>query len=134
MGSSYEITEAHLEEVEEAAAQGCSQEQCAAVIGLGRATWHRRVKEAEEGSPASRLKEVWRRGRSVAVRAVENAAFECALKAKDDPRYQTSMIFWLKTQAEWSASEEHDIRIRTDTESRDELAGAIRQLASGEEA
>ena len=37
-----------------------------------------------------------------AVETVEDVAFRCATKAEDDPRYQTSMLFWLKCRARWT--------------------------------
>ena len=35
------------------------------------------------------------------VGAAEDLAYACAMKAREDPRYQRSLFFWLKHRAGW---------------------------------
>lgn len=60
---------------------------------------------------------------------IENVAYESAKQAKEDPRYQTALIFWLKAQAGWK---ERQVIETVDTdaagESRDDIVRRIRGL------
>jgi len=65
-----------------------------------------------------------------AIETAESVAFACALKAEHDPRYQTALIFWLKANAGWKETvvQEH---VETDgSESREAIAGRIRELVA----
>ena len=83
-------------EVEHLAAQGLAEYQIAETLGVSQDTLDRRKQDAAE------IAETLQRGRSGARGEIENVAFRCARKAEEDPRYQVSMIFWLKTRAGWS--------------------------------
>ena len=56
------------------------------------------------------LAEALKRGKRAARGTIENVAFACAKKALEDPRYQASMIFWLKAKAGWQETQviEHE--------------------------
>lgn len=81
--------------VHAAAARGLTLEQVAASVGVSVDTLARR--RADTPAVAAALAS----GRAEAVKQVESVAFACALKADLDPRYQTSLIFWLKAMAGW---------------------------------
>ena len=83
-------------EVERLATQGLAEYQIAEALGVSQDTLDRRKQDS------AAIAEALQRGRSGARGAIENVAFRCARKAEEDPRYQTSMIFWLKSRAGWS--------------------------------
>lgn len=83
------------EEVEKAAAEGLAEYQIAERLGVSQDTFTKRKQESLA------IAEALKRGKRAARQLVENTAFQCALKAKHDHRYQTSLIFWLKAQAGW---------------------------------
>ncbi len=83
-------------EVERLAAQGLAEYQIAEALGISQDTLDRRKQDSEA------IAEALQRGRGGARGAIENVAFRCAKKAEENPRYQTSLIFWLKTWAGWS--------------------------------
>ena len=70
----------------------------------------------------------------LAVETVECVAFACALKAEKDPRYQTTLIFWLKANAGWKETVVKE-QVETDgSESREKLLGRIRELVARSDA
>ncbi len=83
-------------EVERLAAQGLAEYQIAEALGISQDTLDRRKQDADA------IAEALQRGRGGARGAIENVAFRCAKKAEENPRYQTSLIFWLKTRAGWN--------------------------------
>ena len=109
---------------EREAAKGLAEYQVAAALGVSADTLTR-CKADQPG-----VAEALQRGRQAAVGRIENAAYACALKAETVPQYQTSMIFWLKTQAGWKERQVVET-VQTDDagESRDALLARIRALA-----
>ena len=88
-------TEIDVAAVEKHAAAGLAEYQIAAAVGVSADTFTKRKRD----TPG--VAEALARGRTAAIGQIENAAYECALKAVGDSRYQTSMIFWLKVNAGW---------------------------------
>jgi hypothetical protein len=87
--------EIDAKEVERLAGEGQAEYQIAASLGVCQDTLAARKRDVPE------IAEALERGKRAARQLVETTAFQCALKAKHDHRYQTSLIFWLKTQAGW---------------------------------
>ena len=113
-----------VEACEREAAKGLAEYQVAAALGVSADTLTR-CKADQPG-----VAEALQRGRQAAVGRLENAAYTCALKAESMPQYQTSLIFWLKTQAGWKERQVVET-VQTDEagESRAELLDRIRALA-----
>lgn len=61
---------------------------------------YRTFKKWVNASPA--LMAQYQDAQLVIEEKIKEVACLCALQAIDDPRYQTSMIFWLKTRAGWT--------------------------------
>ena len=117
---------ADVAEVERLAAQGLAEYQIARALGMCPDTWTR-VKREQAG-----VAEAHARGRRAAVGEIENVAFECAKKAKRDPKYQTSMIFWLKANAGWKdRTVIETVQSDGSGESREDLIGRVVALATG---
>ena len=111
------------DDVERLASEGLSEYQIAAMLGVSQDTFTARKKD--EPAICAALK----RGRARAVGEVENLAFEAAKKAAEDPRYQASLIFFLKTQARWTESQriEHGGEVGI-YPARSRLAETLRRL------
>ena len=115
-----------VEACERHAAAGLAEYQIAAALGVSQDTFTKRKKD----QPG--LAEALARGRQSAISQIENAAYTCALQAVGDPRYQASMIFWLKVNAGWkerTVVETVSTDDRGDT--RDALVERVRALARG---
>ena len=79
-----------LKQVESLAANGLTQEQIAAALGISESTLHKRKKENTEFTAAIK------RGKAKGIALVTNKLME-SIKAGN----MTGMIFFLKTQAGW---------------------------------
>ena len=88
-------TRLDIEAVERHAVAGLAEYQIAAQLGVSADTFTKRKRDQ------AGLAESLARGRQSAIGRIENAAYTCALQAVGDPRYQASMIFWLKVNAGW---------------------------------
>ena len=112
------------EAVERHAAAGLAEYQIAAALGMSADTFTKRKRD----TPG--VAEALARGRAAAIGTVENVAYRCATQAATDPRYQASMMFWLKANAGWKERSVVET-VQTDAagESRDELAARIERLA-----
>ena len=89
-----------LKQVESLAANGLTQEQIAAALGISESTLHKRKKENTEFTAAIK------RGKAKGIALVTNKLME-SIKGGN----MTAMIFFLKTQAGWretSAQEEEN--------------------------
>ena len=79
-----------LKQVESLAANGLTQEQIAAALGISESTLHKRKKENTEFTAAIK------RGKAKGIALVTNKLME-SIKGGN----MTAMIFFLKTQAGW---------------------------------
>ena len=99
-----------LKQVESLAANGLTQEQIAAALGISESTLHKRKQENPEFTAAIK------RGKAKGIALVTNKLME-SIKGGN----MTAMIFFLKTQAGWKepASQEPV---------KDDLASALNKL------
>jgi predicted DNA-binding protein (UPF0251 family) len=86
--------EIDLQEVEQLAAQGLTQEQIASSLGISQDTLYTRKRESIEFSEAIK------KGKAQGIRYVSNLLFEQAKEGN-----MTAIIFYLKTRAGWSERE-----------------------------
>ena len=114
-------------EVEAAASRGLPEYKIAEALGVSRDTLQR-CKDEQPG-----IAEALAAGRRAVIGDVEAVAYNAALKAGLDYRYQASMIFWLKANAGWSdrttievVEDEDASAQRSELEARiDELSKAV---------
>lgn len=112
-----------VERVEELAAAGLTEGQIARQLGVCQDTFTKRKKD-QDG-----VVEALARGRKKAIGTIENVAFQAAMKAGDDPRYQTSMIFWLKCQAGWKERQVIEVEDGRERSTREDLMERVEYLA-----
>lgn len=85
-----------LAAVEAAAADGLTDGQIAARVGVCADTLASRLRDTPDVAAALA------RGRGRALGVLENTAFRCAEKALDDPRYQRTLLAVLRQRAGWA--------------------------------
>lgn len=112
-----------LGRVEELAAEGLTEGQIARQLGVCADTMTARKKDQ------AGVIEALARGRGKAIGTIENVAFQAAMKAVDDPRYQTSMIFWLKCMAGWKERQVIEVEDGREGTTREDLTERIEYLA-----
>ncbi|MEM1096235.1 MAG: hypothetical protein AAGJ10_16675 [Bacteroidota bacterium] len=111
-------------EVERLAARGLTEGQIAKQLGVSPDTMTAR-KVDQEG-----VVEAIAAGRRRAIGVVENVAFEAALKAKEDHRFQTSAIFWLKCNAGWKEHQVVEVKDEREQVRRRDLLDRVNMLAN----
>ena len=115
-----------VEAVQREAARGLAEYQVAAALGVSADTLTR-CKREQAG-----VAEALARGKRAAVGEIENVMYECARQAREDPRYQTSAIFWLKCWAGWKERTVIEtVTPDADSSDRTALAERVRALAGG---
>ena len=118
------VTLLDVEACERHAADGLAEYQIAALLGVSQDTFTKRKRD----QPG--LADALTRGRQSAVGKMENAAYTCARSAVGDPRYQASMIFWLKANAGWKERTVVETVSTDDAgDSRDTLLARVHALA-----
>jgi transcriptional regulator with XRE-family HTH domain len=87
-----------LKQVESLAANGLTQEQIAAALGISESTLHQRKRDSADFAAAIK------RGKAKGIALVTNKLME-SIKAGN----MTGMIFFLKTQAGWKETNLHEV-------------------------
>lgn len=105
---------------------GVSRSRACEAAGVGRRTFYHWISDDDAFRRAVEQAE-----REV-IGTVESTALVCALKAEDDPRYQTALIFWLKANAGWKETQvvEHGLYDGAG-DTRASILSRIRALAAG---
>ena len=120
-----EERKAKKEAIIESIFDGCSKALAARGAGVPRRTLYNWLQEDDEFRLSVNA------ARMAAVNTMEEVAFVCGLKAEENPRYQTSMVFWLKAQAGWK--ETLSVQMDGDAEgleTRDDILRRIDSLAT----
>ena len=87
-----------LKQVESLAANGLTQEQIAAALGISESTLHQRKRDSADFAAAIK------RGKAKGIALVTNKLME-SIKGGN----MTGMIFFLKTQAGWKETNLHEV-------------------------
>ena len=114
-----------LKQVESLAANGLTQEQIAAALGISESTLHKRKQENTEFTAAIK------RGKAKGIALVTNKLMESIKNGN-----MTGMIFFLKTQAGWKETnvQEHSVKFqRTADLTDDELNAELAKLGITEQ-